>query len=410
MFPNERDPGAGVFVLDQAEALAQQGIRPVIVSPTPWAPRWLAWLASVRSYAVVPRRSPVGRFLVERPRVLTLPKRWGFALSGVLFYLSCRGRLKQLLRREMISVIHAHTVMPDGFAAVLLGREFRIPVVCTGHGSDLNVYPQNSRLVRWTSRWTLRRVEKVVTVSDNLRRVAVELAGRREIAVVHNGADESRFVAGDKREARRRLHLRVEDKLVTFVGYLRSEKALDYLLRAFAMLARDDVRLALVGDGPLKPELMALAEELGISERCLFAGMRPHTEVPRWLAASDCMVLCSLSEGLPTILPEAMLCRVPVIATPVGGIPEVVRDGDTGLLVPCRDAAELAAALERVLTDTQLAQDLSRRAEVLARASLTWDSNARQMLAIYEQMVYTTTQPVVASAMAGSVASSSLGS
>jgi glycosyltransferase involved in cell wall biosynthesis len=387
MFPNELDAGAGIFVLEQIRALRKSGVNVFVVSPTPWAPRALRFLPGVRKYMKVPQRSVIDGFSVERPRVPTLPKKHGFALSGVMYYLSCRRLLRRLTRNRRIDVIHAHTLLPDGFAAVLLGREFHVPVVCTAHGSDVNVYPFTSRLVRRATTWALHHLDRVITVSENLRSQAIALGGSTAITVIHNGADTASFKSIKNSDARNRLGLPATGKVVCFVGFLREEKAVEYLLEGFALLGKPDTTLCLVGDGPLKQALQTRARELAIVERCVFAGSRPHREVPLWLSASDCLVLCSLSEGLPTVLPEAMLCKVPVIATPVGGVPEVICHGETGLLVPPKNSAAIADALHILLTNTELSAKLAANAERFARNSLTWDVNAHRTRAVYDDVV-----------------------
>jgi glycosyltransferase involved in cell wall biosynthesis len=387
MFPNRLYANAGIFVLEQAKALRAAGVSLRVVSPTPLAPRSMSFVPGVRKYSVIPPHSVVDGFYIEHPRVPTLPKNLAFAWSGIMFYLSCRKLLERMIREWGVDVIHAHAVLPDGFAAILLGREFGVPVVCTAHGADVNVYPRHNRFVRWASRWSLRHADHVVAVSGNLRDEAFVLAGTRAISVVHNGADSEIFRFRPQAEAREKLKLSVKGKLITFVGYLRSEKALAYLLEAFAHLRASDTHLCLVGDGPLKDALISKAKELGVIDQCLFAGERPHSEIPLWISASDCIVLPSLSEGLPTILPEAMLCGIPVIATPVGGIPEIIRDAETGLLVECRDSRGLAQSIEQLLWDDALARRIAARAQEFAGNSLTWARNARAMLEIYQDTV-----------------------
>jgi teichuronic acid biosynthesis glycosyltransferase TuaC len=388
MFPSERDAGAGIFVLEQIRSLRAAGHKVTVVSPTPWAPRSLNFLGSVKKYMMVPRSSVVDEFPVARPRVPTLPHRWGFWLSGLLFYLSCRRVMRRILKHNEFDVIHAHAIMPDGFAAVLLGMEFHLPTVCTVHGSDVNVYPATSRLVRLATIWALRHVDRVITVSAELRKHVLALAGKVDVAVIHNGADTSKFKPTDKKNSRATLALLSPRKIVCFVGYLRPEKGIEFLLEAFAGLQTPNSQLCIVGDGPLRQSLMAQADKLGIARSCLFAGKRPHDEVPLWLSASDCLVLCSLSEGLPTILPEAMLCRTPVVATPVGGVPEIILESETGKLVPCKDVKALTRAIDQILSDDCLASTIATRAEVVARKSLTWTANARETVAVYESAIH----------------------
>jgi teichuronic acid biosynthesis glycosyltransferase TuaC len=384
MFPNCCDKGAGIFVLEQAKRLRAAGIEAIVFAPTPWAPRKLQFLSSVRKYMEIPERDNVSGFSVEHPRVPLLPKSRGFALSGVLFWLSCRKLLREYLSHTKIDLIHAHAIMPDGFGAVLLGREFNLPVVCTVHGSDVNVYPRERRSVAWATRWALRRVDQLIAVSENLKQCALALSGPREVQVANNGADPEIFKIQRQNDCRTQLGLPLDRKIICFAGYLRPEKAIHVLLDAFASLPTKDVLLCLAGDGPLRGELTAQAERLGISQSCIFAGSQPHDRISLWLGAADCLVLCSLSEGLPTVIPEAMLCRVPVVATPVGGVPEIVCDGKTGLLVPPGQAAELSRAINRILSDKQFADELAQNAYNFATESLTWDANARKTIAVYK--------------------------
>jgi teichuronic acid biosynthesis glycosyltransferase TuaC len=384
MFPNCRDWSSGVFVLEQAKRLRAAGINAIVVSPIPWAPRSLGFHPSVRKYMEMPKHTTIEGFSVEYPRVPTLPRRRGFSLSGLLFYLSCRRLVRKLLTRTNFDLIHAHTMIPDGFGAILLGREFHLPVVCTAHGSDILAYPRESRAVGGATKWVLRRAGHLIAVSEDLKRRIQAMVGEREVHVAHNGADAEIFGTIARSTARLALGLPLDKKIICFVGYLRPEKGLDFLLEAFSRLGRTDTILCLVGDGPLRNALTLQVHRLGISGACVFTGAQLHGRIPVWLAAADCLVLCSLNEGLPTILPEAMLCGVPVIATPVGGVPEIVRPLQTGLLVPPGDPVALADAMTKVLSDPEAAADMANRARTFAANALTWDANVRKTISVYE--------------------------
>jgi teichuronic acid biosynthesis glycosyltransferase TuaC len=384
MFPNFCEPLAGIYVMEQAKSLRAAGIETVVFSPTPWAPRSLRFLSSVRKHMDMPEHENVSGFVVEHPRYPTLPKTRGFAFSGLSIWLSCRKLLRKYLEHNKIDLIHANTIMPDGFGAMLLGREFNLPVVCTVHGSDVKIYPYENRLVRWATQFALRHVDHLIAVSENLKQCTLELSGPREVHVVKNGADPEVFRPQKQSACRALLGLPDGRKIVCFVGHLRPDKAVDVLLEAFAKLQTRDVLLCLAGDGPVRGELVSQAERLGISQSCIFAGAQPHDRIALWMGASDCLVLCSLSEGLPTVLPEAMLCRLPVIATPVGGVPEIVRDAETGLLVTPGQVSEISHAIDRILSDQQFACQLAQNAYDFVKDRLTWDANARKTIAVYE--------------------------
>ena len=137
----------------------------------------------------------------------------------------------------------------------------------------------------------------------------------------------------------------------------------------------------------MRDALVARAAELGIADRVHFRGKIPHDEVAWWMAAGDVFVLPSLSEGLPTVVCEAMACGRPVVATAVDGTPEIVRDGETGILVPPREPRPLADALARVLDDPELAARMRSRAFQISAETYTWDANAAAYISIYEELL-----------------------
>lgn len=386
-FPTALEPYGGIFVLEQICALRRLGIEVVPIAPTPWPPPFLKFLPRVNKYSAILRHDTVLHFAVEHPHVLVLPHAWPFACSGLFSYLACRRLIARCIRQQRIDLIHAHTILPDGFAAILLGREFNLPVVCTVHGSDVNEYPQRSASTRHAIRWALRRVHRLTAVSRQLKSDVLQLAGERQVEVVPNGADADLFTASDKPTARRSLGLRQQDKVIVFVGRLTEVKAIPNLLAALQQIQHLPLHLYLVGDGELKAQLAGQAAELGVAGRCTFVGNRPHNEIPQWFSAADCFVLCSRMEGLPTVIPEAMMCGIPIVATRVGGIPDIIEDGETGLLVPPGDTAGLARAIVRVLTDEDLQGHLGRRAAEHAHLEFSWKANAEKTAAVYQDAI-----------------------
>jgi glycosyltransferase involved in cell wall biosynthesis len=172
-----------------------------------------------------------------------------------------------------------------------------------------------------------------------------------------------------------------------FAGELLPVKQVDRLLRAVQMLAAGGTAplraaVVLAGGGPEEDRLRALARELGLADAVLFAGQRPHAEMPLWLGAADLLVLPSASEGLPLVVPEALAAGTPVVASRVGGLPECVTDGVTGVLVPPQGDAELAAGLR-----TALAHDWDRAALVAAARPFGWDAQVARLEAVYREVL-----------------------
>src|SRR5438874_356187 len=385
MFPTPEEGTQGTFIIEQIKALRKFGVTTTTIVPTPWAPRALSILSSVRRYGRIPKAANMEGIPVTFSRFLAFPGRRLFFLYGVLCYLGCRGVVRKHIREERIDLIHAHTIMPDGLAALLLGGEFNIPVVCTVHGSDISIYPHESWATLLVTKWALRQCKHLIAVSEDLAKKINLLIGAHRVTVARNGADEELFRPTPKSVARTLLGLPSETKVLLFIGNLLPVKGPAYILEAVSQLNASDVSLYIIGDGMLRANLRARAEQLGISAQCVFVGQRPHKEIALWLSAADCLAISSISEGFPTIIPEAMMCRIPIVATAVGGIPEVIKHSSTGLLVEPKEPGSLAEAIRLALQDNNKIGLMVDRAEELVRAELTWEANARKTVDVYRE-------------------------
>jgi glycosyltransferase involved in cell wall biosynthesis len=208
--------------------------------------------------------------------------------------------------------------------------------------------------------------------------------------VIPNGANTSVFFPRDRGEARRRIGVPEDVRLLTYVGKLVPRKGVDVLIEAMGLLAARPggaPHLVLAGIGEMREGLEARAAALGLGDRVRFVGKILHDELPWYMCAGDVFVLPSYSEGLPTVACEALNCGVPMVATAVDGTPEIVRDGETGLLVPAGDAGALADALGRILGDDDLRARLAVRAREVGATEFTWDANARRTAELYAEVV-----------------------
>ncbi len=387
MYPSAVNWTAGIFVHEQVRALVALGHDVRVVSPKGWAPpllsRWKAFhdVPGVDTFDGVP---------VLYPRKLTLPgARLGHRNSDAMLWAIARP-LRAIHRRWPFDVIHAHMLVPDGWAAAQAGAELGVPVVATAHRADVLDVPARGPRSRDRVAEAVERLDQICAVSASIGDAAASLgAPRRPVQVVANGADTSVFLARSASEARGRLGLPDDGPIVTFVGKLVPRKGVDTLIEAIGILGRRPAGAPLLvaaGIGEMRPQLERRAAELGVGDRVRFVGKIAHDEVGWWMSAGDVFVLPSLSEGLPTVVCEAMNCGRPVVATAVDGTPEIVRDGETGILVPPSDPAALAEALARILDDGALAEAMSRAALRIGRDEYTWTANARRMTVIYEEL------------------------
>ncbi len=388
MYPSPVNPTGGVFVHEQVKALRDRGHDVRVVSPKGWAPPGLRRWAAYRD--VVPRDTVDG-ITVYYPRKVTLPGGRLGHRNADAFLLGIRTTVRRIHEEWPFDVIHAHMMVPDGWAAARIGHEMGVPVVGTAHRADVLDVPAEGPKSRMRVAEAIQTLDAVVTVSRAIGDAADAIARpRRPITVVPNGADAEVFLPRDPGEARRRIGIPEDGLVVSFVGKLVPRKGVDALIEAMGLLAAREggaPRLVMAGIGELREPLEHRAAALGVAHHITWLGKVPHDDVGWVMSTGDVFVLPSLSEGLPTVVCEAMACGLPVVATAVDGTPEIVDDPATGLLVQPRDPVGLAAALARVLDDPALRAAMGAEALIRSGTDYTWAANARRMEAVYEAVI-----------------------
>jgi teichuronic acid biosynthesis glycosyltransferase TuaC len=386
LYPRPTDPVLGIFVEEEVVALSES-CQVKVVSPAPWFLP-LKPIKKWYSCSQLPFRERRRGVEVLRPRVLFLPRNLLFGLLGWSLYLALRRWASEIERHFPFDLIHAHTVYPDGFAAVMLGRALHKPTVITGHGGDVTTHLQHG-LVRRLGRWALSNADHVIAVSSSLQRALIKRHGieAEKLTVIPNGVDVTRFVPTPRDQARAKLGLHTEGSKLLYVGAIAESKGIAYLLRAIHRLRHTPawpVELILVGEGEYDRAARALAVELGIADAVTYTGKRPNDEIPLWISASDALVLPSLSEGFGVVLVEAMACGKPVVATMCGG-PEDIVTPQTGLLVPPADDAALSEALLEVLGDGERFEPQAIRRHALETYS--YDRITSRIMEVYEAVL-----------------------
>jgi glycosyltransferase involved in cell wall biosynthesis len=389
IFPNSVEPTSSPFNRQQFAALARSAEVEVLAT-IPWFPgaRAFGRRSGAGRLARVPGAENIDGMPVRHPRYAYLPK-VAQGLAGPLYAASL---LPEVLRyRGRVDVVLGSWAYPDGYAAVSLAELIGVPAVIKVHGSDLNVLARRTGPRRRIEE-AFRRAARVVAVSRPLATIAEELgAARGAIDVVPNGIDRTLFYPQDRAAARRALGIPVEGPVVLYVGHVAAAKGAHDLVQSFAIASSSlrRARLFVVGDGIDTGTCARLAETLGVDAS--FVGAEPHARIPLWLAACDILALPSWNEGVPNVVLEALASGRRVVATRVGGLPDVVSSDAFGELVPPRDHQALAQALARAVATPYdpvavssalpipswegsaalLHQSLLRALETRARASLS---------------------------------------
>jgi glycosyltransferase involved in cell wall biosynthesis len=284
------------------------------------------------------------------------------------------------LRAREIAVVHPFDV-PTVLFAVPIARAARVPVVLTSQRGDRRLFPAG---FQHGLRLTDRLADAIVVNSEYIRGRLMSdfgVAGGR-IRTCPNGVDTSRFRPDG---ATHRTELPAGAVTIGIVSALRPEKSIETLVEAFARLERRNAHLVVVGDGPCKPDLESLAHRLGIGGRCSFVPGTP--DVPAWYRTLDVFVLPSLNESFSNALMEAMASGCAVVASRVGGNPELVDDGGTGLLFEAGNAADLARQLERLARDMPMRRRLAAAAVRRLRDGYATGRSAARVEALYEELL-----------------------
>lgn len=307
-------------------------------------------------------------------------------------------RLARLVRAERPDIVHTHTAHGHGVAVaaarLFLGRCAR-PKLVVARRVDFSIFRHGIPLLG-LNRLKYRAADRIVAVSSAVREVLIgDGLDPATIAVVRDGVPllAAPPSAAAIAAARRALAPGAPENapLAVNIAHLAPHKGQRFLIEAVPALraARPDVRVAIVGGGgaPLRGELEALARALGVADAVAFAGFRSPEEIPAIAAAADVVVHPSVEEGLGSSLLEAMAAGAPVVATRAGGIPEIVRDGETGVLVPPRDPAALAAAILALLADRPRAARLGAGARAFARLEGGAARMVEETVRVYEEVL-----------------------
>jgi glycosyltransferase involved in cell wall biosynthesis len=280
-------------------------------------------------------------------------------------------------------VLHTHTLAAANALARIAGQLARVPVVSHLHIAN-HFRPATRAMLAGLDNATARSSAALVAVSKDTRRAYENQGYPNRIRVIYNGVAAATADANGLREE---LFIPADAPLVAEVGRLCDVKGQRELIDAIARLP--SVRAVLVGadleqGGAYERALRHHAEELGVTDRVVFAGHRD--DAARIVAAADVFALPSWTEGLPLVVLEAMALGRPVVATTVGGTPELVADGETGLLVAPRDVEALTAALKRVLDDTELRRRLGEAGRRRVQERFSADAMTRDVLSIYDEV------------------------
>ena len=384
MYPSTANQVAGIFVAEQVKELVRQGCEVKVISPVAWTPFPIKYLSKKwKSYSEIPLSEEREGVKVYYPRYLSFPRAGLFEYSGYFMYYGIRKLIKNIYQDFKFELINAYTILPDGFSALLLERKINVPLIITILGSDLLIYPYRNKRIFMNTNRALAKAIRIIAVSQHLKDKAVDEFGipEEKIAVIYTGHDAKSFNLNDrKQEGESPIN-------VLFLGNIIEFKGVFDLLRAMTIIRNSDKELfkkllwRFVGKITDEEKFMRFLNAHKLKDNTEVVGQVPHDDVAKYMKRADFFVLPSWSEGMPVALLEAMACGLPVIATNVGGIPEIVNE-DTGVLVEPKKPRELARGIMSALSKNWDRKFIGEYAK-----NYTLEKNAEKTLGVYRKVL-----------------------
>jgi teichuronic acid biosynthesis glycosyltransferase TuaC len=371
-YPSRGDEVSGCFVAETLQQLEKLGVRSSVIAVDP---------------IYHPRRKSNLKFPAEWIRYPKLPGNFGLSSAGRFLGESLLRRARLLHRHNPVNVIHAHAALPCGHAAAVLSRRLGIPFVVTIHGLDVfNSCFESGIAAQWRRKASMDVYQKatmVICISDKVRKLtADEPRGAVKTEVVYNGTDPDLFSPGPTSD---------DAQTVLIVGNLLAGKGHELVLTAISKLRHSslhsspNLRCIIIGEGADRDRFAALARNLGISEQVHFLGRCSRAEVAEAMRHCTLFVLPSRYEGLGCVYLEAMASGKPVIACRGQGIDEIIDHGKNGWLIPVDGLDELVQALQLLLGNSELRDQIGRAARQTILDGITMSHQAQKLLKIYQE-------------------------
>jgi len=374
-FPRYIGDPAGSFVLRLAKALEKVDVKVHVVAPSSNGVDSTDEVdgITVERFRYAPRKyeklAYTGNMATEFQRS------WSAKVTMLGFLGADFAKSVMARRRVAPDLIHAHWWFPGGLVGTWLGGLSHLPLVTTLHGTDVRL-AKSVAVARPLFRHVITHSAKVTTVSHWLAGELDMLVPNRSPIVAPMPVATDLFEPDASRERAG----------ILFVGRLNAQKGLDQLIRALAGM-KSKTTLDVVGAGPARDSLGALATELGVADRVRWHGEIKQGDLPKFYQRARVLAVPSLDEGLGLVAVEAALCETPVVGFRSGGTPDVVRDGSTGILVEPNNVPALSAALDDILANEARATSLGQSGRLYALANFAPESAAQKYLSVYQQAI-----------------------
>lgn len=390
MYPSTFSEVLGIFVHEQAKALASKNIEIKVISPQPWAPfpinrmnkKW-------KAYSEIPYRQIREGIEVFYPKYLEVPGSYLGHYSGESMYLGIKTLIDKIYNNFKFNLIHAHTAYPDGFAALWLKMKYNSPLIVTIHGVDVCSSAPHKPTIERSNRLkksileVFKSADKTVGVSSMVRDTILKYSPiPKKISFINNG------IPFDKIKSKSFNGKSQKIKIIS-VGYLIKRKGHEFVIHSIPALISEgfEVEYIIIGDGKNRKYLESLVREKQLEGTVSFWGIKSQEEVFHYLSEADIFCLPSWDEAFGVVYIEAMAAGLPVIACKGQGIQDVIEDGINGMLVEPKSADSVRDALRKLILNPDLCRKMGQTAAKHVNEKFTWSVNADKYIEIYKEVL-----------------------
>ncbi len=281
-------------------------------------------------------------------------------------------------------IVHSHIVWSAGYVGMKLKEKYNVPFVLTAHGRDIYQRPYESPERMKMTTAILKSADKLITVSNAMAKGIFDISKRKDVEVIPNGFNASKFKKISQSEARKKLKLDPKKKIIVTIGNIEPIKGHKYLVEAARELVKakeySDVLFLIIGNGPDRSKIENMVKSYSLEKNFVFTDIVPNEKIGLYNSAADLFVLPSLGEGNPTVMFEALACGLPFIGTNVGGIPEIITK-DCGYVVESKDVKALVESITKGLGKKWNKEEIINYAK-----QFEWNNVCKKILGVYKSL------------------------